>query len=167
MHRGSVVLLCLVFFSVDGRLAQDGVYTAEQAARGRAVYRQQCMACHGEKLEGGEGPPLAGPVFMQLWNVPYRTLDDFYYTTSEFKPKDLPASLGERAYLDVKRSVVLAWRHRTIMYLLRPELRAARELFYFSPPDVAYPNHRRGGWDPRPKASASSVAAHQLICGLG
>ena len=101
MHRGSVVLLCLVFVSVDGRLAQDGVYTAEQAARGRAVYQQQCMACHGEKLEGGEGPPLAGPIFMQLWNVPYRTLDDFYYTTSEFMPKDLPASLGQRAYLDV------------------------------------------------------------------
>ena len=101
MHRGSVVLACLALFHVDSRPAREGVYTAEQAARGRAVYQQQCMACHGETLEGGEGPPLAGPVFMQLWNVPYRTLDDFYYATSEFMPKDLPASLGERAYLDV------------------------------------------------------------------
>ena len=38
---------------------------------------------------------------MQLWNVPYRTLDDFYYTTSEFMPKDVPGSLDERAYVDV------------------------------------------------------------------
>ncbi len=101
MHRGSVVLLCLALFHVDSRPAREGVYTAEQAARGRAVYQQQCMACHGETLEGGEGSPLAAPVFMQLWNVPHRTLDDFYYATSEFMPKDIPASFGERAYLDV------------------------------------------------------------------
>ncbi len=101
MPRGSVVLLCLALFNVDSPPTREGVYTAEQAARGRAVYQQQCMACHGETMEGGEGPPLAGPVFMQLWNVPYRTLDVFYYATSEFMPKDIPASLGERAYLDV------------------------------------------------------------------
>jgi mono/diheme cytochrome c family protein len=39
----------------------DGVYTAEQAQRGEAIYKEQCAACHGDNLEGaGPMPPLAG-----------------------------------------------------------------------------------------------------------
>jgi cytochrome c5 len=35
--------------------ANDGVYTAEQAKKGEAIYKEQCAACHGDNLEGA-GP---------------------------------------------------------------------------------------------------------------
>ncbi len=47
-------------------------------------------------LEGGDGPPLAGPVFMARWNAPNQTLEDFCYTTRTFMPKDLPDSLDKQ-----------------------------------------------------------------------
>jgi len=51
------------------RSVWDGVYTEEQAARGKEIYRTTCVTCHGETLEGG-GPasPLTGPVFNSNWN---------------------------------------------------------------------------------------------------
>ena len=46
----------------------DGVYTAGQAARGKAVYDSHCAACHGSDLSGSsEARPLAGERFMQDW----------------------------------------------------------------------------------------------------
>jgi cytochrome c len=47
----------------------DGVYTAEQAKRGEAVYYRECSTCHGDKLAGHEeAPPLAGQDFLDSWN---------------------------------------------------------------------------------------------------
>ena len=46
----------------------DGVFTAEQAARGERLYAQHCSLCHGDNLLGIEmAPPLAGPNFMSVW----------------------------------------------------------------------------------------------------
>src|ERR1700721_1956122 len=37
----------------------DGVYTAGQADRGKALYGKQCASCHGAGLDGsGQAPPL-------------------------------------------------------------------------------------------------------------
>jgi mono/diheme cytochrome c family protein len=55
-------------------LAQEGVYTATQAARGEALFKQQCVKCHGSQLQGGEGPPLAGTEFVRLWGGPLSDL---------------------------------------------------------------------------------------------
>ncbi|HEY6010869.1 MAG TPA: c-type cytochrome, partial [Nitrospirota bacterium] len=33
------------------------------ADKGKELYRAECAACHGEKLEGGIGPSLMGPKF--------------------------------------------------------------------------------------------------------
>ena len=51
-------------FSMTGHARQarsvaDGVYTTEQAQRGAELYKAQCVACHGAKLEGLVGPMLA------------------------------------------------------------------------------------------------------------
>lgn len=37
-----------------------GLYSKEQADRGRKVYNAQCARCHGEGLLGGEGSPPPG-----------------------------------------------------------------------------------------------------------
>ena len=47
----------------------DGVYTAEQAARGAETYKAVCSECHGGDLMGdGFAPPLAGADFQGNWN---------------------------------------------------------------------------------------------------
>jgi mono/diheme cytochrome c family protein len=50
------------------RTVWAGVFTEEQAAQGAAVYRTQCVACHGELLTGGEQvPALTGVTFGATW----------------------------------------------------------------------------------------------------
>lgn len=51
----------------QARSAREGVYTAAQAKQGEAIYKGQCALCHGETLDGGVGPPLAGDLFRAVW----------------------------------------------------------------------------------------------------
>ena len=60
-----------LFVSVAGhaqapRTVQDGVYTDAQAARGQGMYAKQCAACHGDKLQGAQAPPLTGDGFLLI-----------------------------------------------------------------------------------------------------
>ena len=51
-----------------GRLASTGVYSTVQMERGKTVYSENCLTCHGGELDGLEGaPPLAGKPFMDRW----------------------------------------------------------------------------------------------------
>lgn len=51
----------------QARTVNDGVYADDQAARGMTLYAAKCVSCHGEKLEGGTAPPLAGSDFESGW----------------------------------------------------------------------------------------------------
>src|SRR4051812_40040961 len=44
-----------------------GVYTAEQAQSGQALYTANCASCHGPDLNGGGAPALAGQAFLGSW----------------------------------------------------------------------------------------------------
>lgn len=75
MKHGVPFALCSVLFlaaPIAGQAAKtvwDGVYTAEQGTRGRALYNTQCLSCHGADLSGGEmAPPLVGVGFQSSWN---------------------------------------------------------------------------------------------------
>src|SRR4051812_35764860 len=47
------------------RSISDGVYTLQQANRGKSIYSEQCANCHGAQLNGGdETPPLIGDRFL-------------------------------------------------------------------------------------------------------
>ena len=51
------------------RTVWNGVFTAEQAAQGKAVFENKCATCHGAELNGGEmSPPLAGAMFVSNWS---------------------------------------------------------------------------------------------------
>ena len=51
--------------------AEAGLYTPEQAQRGKKLYASKCVACHGADLKGGGlAPPLAGPGFTESWAFP-------------------------------------------------------------------------------------------------
>ena len=50
------------------RIVWAGVYTHEQAVRGKLAYTQFCSRCHREDLSGGEtGPRLNGAAFFDRW----------------------------------------------------------------------------------------------------
>ena len=57
------------------RTVQDGVYTDAQAARGQALFKNECAGCHGAELQGAQGPPLKGEGFLlirqpeSLWDL--------------------------------------------------------------------------------------------------
>ena len=47
----------------------EGVYTTDQAKRGRGQFNDQCASCHGTEMSGGEmAPPLAGSAFLSNWD---------------------------------------------------------------------------------------------------
>lgn len=85
---------------VASRSVSDGVYSREQAERGRVLYRAQCAACHGEDLHGqGFAPGLAGSEFLSLWNG--QTVRDLYSRTRTTMPEDTPGSLSPEETLDI------------------------------------------------------------------
>src|SRR3984893_16575423 len=45
----------------------DGLFSAEQAQRGKVVYQTHCSRCHGNDLNGVNGSALKGDVFMRRW----------------------------------------------------------------------------------------------------
>ncbi len=47
----------------------DGVYTQEQADRGKVSYEKGCAECHGPALEGDDmSTPLVGSDFLYAWD---------------------------------------------------------------------------------------------------
>ena len=102
----AVAAACLLLGSPDAHASQedrttvwDGVYTAEQAARGKLVYDGNCGACHLPDMSGSdEARPLAGERFMQDWRED--TLHTLFVRIRNLMPFDEPATLTEAAYLD-------------------------------------------------------------------
>ena len=79
---------------------QNGLYTEDQARRGRAQYSQSCSLCHMDSLSGnGQAPPLAGQTFLQHWEG--RSLGDLFDRIRTTMPQSNPGSLSGEAYLDI------------------------------------------------------------------
>lgn len=89
----------LVVFAQERSIA-DGVYTSEQAARGKREYTQQCAACHASNLMGGEmAPSLVGDGFVGGWSgETLWTLADY---TNVTMPQDAPGRLSAQSLNDV------------------------------------------------------------------
>jgi cytochrome c len=98
------------------RSVTDGVYTAEQAKRGRGPYEKRCVLCHldrgqgheampeivGQSLEregDAEAPAVAGEPFQKKWNG--RTVWDLFSTMTSTMPVGSPRSLAQQEYADV------------------------------------------------------------------
>ncbi|HEX9564301.1 MAG TPA: cytochrome c [Gemmatimonadaceae bacterium] len=91
----------------EQRTVWDGVYTAEQAARGKAEFDTYCAMCHGENLRGGdEAPPLVGTRFMGRWA--FVTANQLYREITTRMPDNDPGSLSAATYLDVVTYILQA-----------------------------------------------------------
>lgn len=76
-----------------GRNVWDGVFTADQAAQGKALFEAKCAMCHGAELGGAEmAPPLAGGVFMGNWVG--ASVGDLFTRIHTTMPANDPGSLS-------------------------------------------------------------------------
>jgi mono/diheme cytochrome c family protein len=108
---GALVLISLSRVSVRAQTPADddakiwaGVYTSEQAARGKNIYEAYCTRCHGLNLLGGRqggvgGPALKDTNFWVSWER--QPLSALYGKIQRTMPADSPASLREDDYTDV------------------------------------------------------------------
>jgi hypothetical protein len=84
----------------------NGVFTAEQADRGKANFTTSCVRCHGQNLAGGTGPSLTGQRFMSSWeneNV-YR----LFVKIRDTMPPNFGTALTDEAKLDVVSYILQA-----------------------------------------------------------
>jgi pimeloyl-ACP methyl ester carboxylesterase len=85
---------------VTGRTVWDGVYTEEQARRGRAEYMRACASCHAEDLRGnGTAPSLVEESFSFLYSD--TTLGELFGRIRTLMPSDRPNSLSSQSYRDI------------------------------------------------------------------
>jgi len=104
-----VVALAVSFsrtYAQQARSARAGVYTVAQAARGEALYTNQCTLCHGDALEGAIGPPLAGPLFLDIWGA--MAASDLFDKIHNTMPADAAGTLSRPQVADLVAYVLQA-----------------------------------------------------------
>ncbi|HWY47264.1 MAG TPA: PQQ-binding-like beta-propeller repeat protein [Bryobacteraceae bacterium] len=93
---------CAVFAAITVGVVsaqQPGIFTPAQSQGGRAVYEQNCSACHGANFEGsGDAPALAGGTFMLKWGP--KMVSELFGQILQTMPPTNPGSLGEPAALN-------------------------------------------------------------------
>jgi cytochrome c5 len=108
MYLLAIIVTGALLLGATGMLrAQDdkssiwsGVYTSDQADRGKAIYLQTCAGCHGAGLLGNdEVTPLKGPHFMSDWDT--QTVADLVARIHNTMPLDNPGSVSSASATDV------------------------------------------------------------------
>jgi len=79
--------ISVVVAQAPARTVKDGVYSAAQATRGRALYDEKCSSCHANRMWG------------QDW--PEKSVFDVYDVVKNFMPEDNPGSLTAAQTRDV------------------------------------------------------------------
>ena len=72
-------------------------YIAAQVKTGATVYKQQCLSCHGARLQGVAGPALTGPAFAHA-NLNVGQIDAI---VTKQMPLTAPGSLSKSTYAAV------------------------------------------------------------------
>lgn len=79
-----LLVLILAMFAV--------VLNAQDATRGAALYKQQCVSCHGDALQGVSAPPLVGADFRSHWPAAPELAGKIKNTMPQDKPGTLTAA---------------------------------------------------------------------------
>lgn len=94
---------------VKRRTVWDGVFSEEQAARGKPQFEANCGRCHNDALIGSQsGPALKGPTFLRRWSGD--TVGSLYVTIRDSMPNDanLTESVPEQTKLDIVAYILSA-----------------------------------------------------------
>ena len=96
-----LLLLAVAALAAEAsRSIWDGVFSADQVARGKKIYKAECADCHGEKLEGiDKASPLTGPIFFKNWTN--KSIDRLIATTRRTMPPDDPNTYSRQLCTDV------------------------------------------------------------------
>ena len=81
-----------------------GIFTSDQAHRGRTAFDETCSDCHTNS-------EFRGRTFQSTWG--HRTVYSFYRTIRSTMPDDNPGSLEEETYLDVVSYILRINGHTT------------------------------------------------------
>jgi mono/diheme cytochrome c family protein len=119
MHRSDIraalTAAALTALAAAGLYAQekksvwDGVYSEEQAARGKDEYEYNCGNCHIHDLSGDsikDVPPLATNDFLSKWYG--KSVKELLDYITQNMPQDSRGSLGAKTYADVTAYVLKA-----------------------------------------------------------
>ena len=83
-----------------GMSVWDGVFTEEQAARGKDEYTKECAQCHLDDLLGdGVAPAMVGEAFQFRWSD--LSVGDLFVAIRTTMPQGAPASLNLQEYSDI------------------------------------------------------------------
>ena len=95
-----VLALSLQANDVKTRTVWDGIYTADQAARGQDTFDANCRGCHNREadLAGGEAHALKGEFFFDRWRED--TLQSLFNKMKGYMPPAKPR-LADDEYADI------------------------------------------------------------------
>lgn len=82
----------------------NGVYTADQAAKGEAEYESNCVRCHDGS--NADGPSLVGRPFIDRWRED--NLDVLFNYIETKMPADSTAKLSDSTYLNILAYILRA-----------------------------------------------------------
>lgn len=87
------------------RTVWDGLFSAEQAATGKALYDSKCASCHGAEMGGMEmASALAGAGFMGNWSG--QSVGDLATRIKLTMPANDPGILSSRQTADITAYVL-------------------------------------------------------------
>ena len=96
----AIGLLSLPIRAQQPKKVSDGVFTAEQAARGKPNFDMNCSRCHNVALIGSErGPAIKGPVFLSHWDKD--TVAGLFRKIRDTMPEGGPATVKEDDKIDI------------------------------------------------------------------
>jgi len=100
------VLLALSYTPAEDVSAQtsfsiwDGIYTEEQADRGKRQYSRHCTECHGEDLNGSEtAAALVGREIIGFWSE--ASVGVLFEEIRDTMPEEDPGKLSDQGYIDI------------------------------------------------------------------
>jgi cytochrome c len=111
----------------SGRTVWDGVYTAEQAERGKALYARSCEGCHAADLRGnGTAPSLVEEDFAFQWGD--SSVGELYEQIRKLMPSDRPNSLPPQNYCDIVAFIFQSNKFPAGQAELAPELATLEQI---------------------------------------
>jgi polar amino acid transport system substrate-binding protein len=90
------------------KAASAALYTAAQAASGKAIYATDCASCHGANLQGVAAPAIAGTEFLKTATKNKYTVSILNTIVTQNMPFNNPGSLKPEQYADVMAYLLAA-----------------------------------------------------------
>ena len=163
----ATVILAGAIAPVIGRSSDDKpLFTARQAAQGKAIYAAKCAPCHADNLQGGSAGPLVGPAFADNWGDgigtwagPQLTVEDLDFIIRTTMPKGAAAQMSNEEHTAVLAYVLQQNGYEAGAMPLRAgslQMKEARLRFGIVKEVAPAPAPLRVAGDPRavPKSSA-------------